>query len=98
MINALLGDASQVKVLVTSRARLQLSAETVLSLTGMDTPESDKIADTTAWQDVANFSAIQLFLQSARRVQPDFALTDDNWPAISQICRLVGGMPLPDED
>jgi predicted ATPase len=43
---------------------------------------------------VAKYSAIQLFLQNARRIRPDFRLTDDNAPAISQICRLMEGMPL----
>jgi tetratricopeptide (TPR) repeat protein len=40
------------------------------------------------------YSAIRLFLSSARQVQPDFVLTAENLPAIVRICHLVQGMPL----
>ena len=35
-----------------------------------------------------------LFVQCARRVQPDFALTDAELPHVVRICQLVEGMPL----
>jgi tetratricopeptide (TPR) repeat protein len=39
-------------------------------------------------------SALALYWQTARRVEPDFALTVENLPAVSEICRLTEGMPL----
>ena len=38
--------------------------------------------------------AIELFADRARRVRPDFRLTDDNAAAVAEICRRLDGMPL----
>ena len=39
-------------------------------------------------------SAVQLFVQSARRVALDFGLSPENLPHVVRICRLVAGLPL----
>jgi predicted ATPase/rubrerythrin len=39
-------------------------------------------------------AALQLFVQSARRVRPDFELGPEDTNALAHICRLVEGMPL----
>ena len=38
--------------------------------------------------------AIELFADRARRARPDFAVTDDNAAAVTEICRRLDGMPL----
>ncbi len=38
--------------------------------------------------------AIQLFTDRARRAQSDFAVTEDNAPTVTEICRRLDGMPL----
>jgi predicted ATPase/class 3 adenylate cyclase/DNA-binding CsgD family transcriptional regulator len=38
--------------------------------------------------------AIELFTDRARRVRPDFAVSNDNGPIVSEICRRLDGMPL----
>ncbi len=88
LVSDLLASAPHVKVLVTSRARLNLVEEWVLEVKGLAYPanETDR--------DIGDYGAVQLFLQSARRVQVGFALTDTHKPAVARICRLVGGMPL----
>jgi tetratricopeptide (TPR) repeat protein len=46
-------------------------------------------------KDAERYTAVQLFLQSARRNQPDFALRNDaDLTHLARICRLVAGMPL----
>jgi predicted ATPase/DNA-binding CsgD family transcriptional regulator len=77
-----------VKLLVTSRERLNLSSETVFNVDGMRVPESE-----TA-ENALDYSAVKLFVQSARRVRPGFSLNDGDLPVLVHICRLVGGMPL----
>lgn len=84
----LLRIAPGLKVLATSRSRLNLQEEHRFPLTGIDFPESISV------DMMMQSSAVQLFLENARRVQADFALTDENSASIAQICQLVQGMPL----
>ena len=44
--------------------------------------------------DAMEYIAVKLFLQSARRIRPDFELVADNLKFVARICRLAGGMPL----
>jgi predicted ATPase/DNA-binding SARP family transcriptional activator len=87
----LLNAAADVKILVTSRAKLGLQGEYLLPLVGLEVPP---LQPPIAILESTQYSAVELFRQSARRVQPDFQLSADNWPDVAQICRLVGGMPL----
>ena len=83
----LLQHAPQLKLLITSRERLHLRMERCLPLDGLLCPDKNE-ADST------NFPAMQLFLQSARRIQPDFTITSDELPCLITICRLLDGIPL----
>ncbi|MHB8625810.1 MAG: ATP-binding protein [Aggregatilineales bacterium] len=80
--------APRVRILVTSRERLNIQAETVFSLGGMAYPPQEFAAE------AAEYGAVKLFLQSAAQVQPDFPLTIGNLEGIANICRQVQGMPL----
>ena len=85
----LLAGAPHLKLLITSRERLNLQGEWVIPLGGIDYPLT--LAD--GHDHLERYSAVQLFLQSAQRVQPDFSL-QGNAPEILRICQLVEGMPL----
>ncbi|MFN2232005.1 MAG: ATP-binding protein, partial [Anaerolineae bacterium] len=85
--------APQAKICATSRVRLNVSGEQLHPIPGMDMPSSS--ADVTlALQDAACYSALRLFVAGAQRVQPDFALSEDNLADVVRLCRLVEGMPL----
>lgn len=84
-VAATLQQAPGVKLLVTSRERLNLQSEWVLPVPGLAYP-AEMMADTAA-----TYSAIQLFLQAAQRGAPGFEV---DLPAIAAICRLVDGLPL----
>lgn len=77
-----------VKILASSRERLNLHGEWTYELHGLPVPPADFTGDPE------DFSAIALFLQSARRVKADFRLTEENQPAIVRICQFVEGNPL----
>ena len=84
--------ASDVKLLVTSRERLNLQEEWVYGLQGMTFPETN--ADQTSNEILANdYSALQLFEQRARQAQATFDLAAE-YPAVVRICQRVDGMPL----
>jgi|GEM_PF-3643323 len=78
----------EVKILATSRERLNLEEEWVVSLEGFPVP------DESAPATFETNSAVQLFLQRAHRAQSSLRLTQADQPAIGRICRLVDGMPL----
>jgi predicted ATPase/DNA-binding SARP family transcriptional activator len=93
----ILQQAPGVKLLITSRVRLPLRWEWLLEITGLDLPQTVLKAATTPTQpgiEIEKFSAVRLFLQTARRVRLSFALTEANKPFVARICHLVEGMPL----
>jgi len=88
LVTDALKTAPGVKVLSTSRARLNVQGEHLFHLAGMDFP------DWETPQDATQYSAVKLFLQSARRARSGFKLAADDLKYVARICRLVGGMPL----
>ncbi len=84
---ALLEAAPGLKILTTSRERLNLSWERVLRLEGLATPEEDR----AGWE---RYGAVRLFVAAARRANPEFFLTEANRRPVIRICRQVEGMPL----
>jgi predicted ATPase/transcriptional regulator with XRE-family HTH domain len=80
--------APEVKLLVTSRERLNLQGEWVFETQGLPVPASGETAHTETYSSVA------LFVQSARRAQAGFELRAEDWPPVTRICQMVEGMPL----
>lgn len=85
----LLKTAPDVKLLVTSRERLNLSGEWVHDLHGLDVVVPEHQAPSDDFD-----GALGLFVQAARRFHPKFELKTHEVAAATDICRLVDGMPL----
>jgi predicted ATPase/class 3 adenylate cyclase len=85
----LLNDCSRIKVLVTSREALRLSGEHLFGVHPLSLPRRVGSVD-----ELTRFEAIQLFVERARAVQPEFRLTDENAAAVVDICRRLDGLPL----
>jgi predicted ATPase len=88
VVAEILRTARNVSILATSRVRLNVQGEHRFHISGMDFP------DWETPEDALEYSAVKLFLQSAQRAQPGFALQADDLKYVARICRLVGGMPL----
>lgn len=91
LITDIMRMAPRVKILATSRERINLQAETGFVLKGLGYPEPSQPA---APEDMQAYDAVRLFVDSAQRVQPGFALAADNLSDVIEICRRVDGMPL----
>ncbi len=76
------------KLLVTSRERLNVQGEWVLELRGLRCPETADLPDVT------DYGAVRLFIERAQRINHAFAPAAGDMAAIVRICRLVEGMPL----
>src|SRR5262249_17241800 len=86
----LIAKTGRVKLLVTSRERLHLKNEWLFDVHGLRYPLPDRSKPPAA--DLTQYEAVQLFLQTAQRVQADFSPDEDDWMHIGHICQLVGGM------
>ena len=84
----LLGNAPQVKMLVTSREALRISGEHEFAVDPLPVPGQDNEGG------LIDYAAVQLFAQRAQAVDPNFRLTPENLRAISEICRRLDGLPL----
>jgi predicted ATPase len=100
LVAALLGAAVQVQVLATSRAALRVAGEhefpvPPLAVPPLAVPPPNLTVSTTPDPAVFDrFSAVQLFVERARAVQPSFALTAANGQVVASICARLDGLPL----
>lgn len=95
LVSDILQTARRVKLLVTSRVRLNVQGEQLYQVKGMRVPEPSAVA---AWQhpdaELQSFSGLNLFVERARRVQPTFQLDSHSLVHAAEICQLVEGLPL----
>lgn len=82
----LLANCPNLNILVTSRLPVQIYGEWIYPLDGFSLPDTS--------QQFAESAACQLFIQTARRIKHDFALTETDQSVVLKICRVLGGMPL----
>lgn len=88
LVAELLRHAPEVRILVVSRERLNLQSERLFEVEGLNYPRAEPD------EELAQYSAVRLFVQSARRVRSDFAFSPAEQPCVVRICQLVEGMPL----
>ncbi|MFB6723677.1 BTAD domain-containing putative transcriptional regulator [Kribbella sp. NPDC056345] len=86
LVDSLLAACPRLRVLTTSREPLSILGEHLHQVGPLGLPPEDASTD--------EYPAMQLFVDRARAVRPDFALTDGNRPAVAEICRRLDGMPL----
>ena len=80
----LLGDAPGVKILATSREALRVRGEQEFPLAPLPL-SGDSLLDSPA---------VQLFIERARAVKPDFQLDEKSVSHAAEICRRLDGLPL----
>ncbi|MFZ6027179.1 MAG: helix-turn-helix domain-containing protein [Chloroflexota bacterium] len=83
--------APRLRLLVTSRARLQITGEWEVRVPPLDLPDLQALP---AVDELAEYTAVALFVQRARSAIPGFALTEQNAPAVAEICVRLDGVPL----
>jgi len=80
------------RLLVTSREALRVRDEYLIWVPPLELPPGG-LKQPSAEQ-LGRFEAVQLFVERAQAARPDFRLTDDNAPAVAEICLRLDGLPL----
>jgi predicted ATPase/class 3 adenylate cyclase len=76
-------------VLVTSREGLAVGGERVVPVPSLPAPSTGAGAEAAAAA-----GAVRLFVERARGVDPDFALSEANVVSVVEVCRRLDGVPL----
>ena len=82
------------KALVTSRAPLHLSGEFEFPMSPLEIPSDWPDGPTPSPAAILASDVGALFVDRAKAVRPDFALTLENAAAVAEICRRLDGLPL----
>jgi predicted ATPase/DNA-binding CsgD family transcriptional regulator len=80
----------QVRVVAIGTTRLGLYGERIVRLAPLATASGADVRPSA----VARIPAVELFVEYARSVRPEFMLTAQNARSVLALCELLGGLPL----
>ena len=89
-VRTLLERVPSLRLLVTSRQLLNLTGEREFLVSPLPTPNGG--TETPEW--LMRCESVQLFLDRAQAVRPDFQITNANATAIAELCDRLEGIPL----
>src|SRR5215216_1923496 len=88
---AILESCPGVTVLATSRAPLGVLGESAWRVPALALPEEPAREPV---ESLSQYDAVKLFIERAMKARSNFAVTNDNAPAVAQICSDLDGIPL----
>ncbi|MPY99191.1 MAG: hypothetical protein GEU97_14560 [Actinophytocola sp.] len=91
LVDTVLHAAPGVHVLATSRQALGLTGEHIFQVPTMSLPDPDRMPPPDA---LGQYEAVNLFVDRAVAVRPDFEVSADNADMIVRICQRLDGIPL----
>jgi len=91
LVSELLAASPGVKLLVTSRAALDIYGEHQYDVPPLDLPD---LANLPSDGDLQSYPAVALFVKRAQAVAPRFTITEENGASIAEICARLDGLPL----
>lgn len=91
LVSSLLQGCPDLRILCTSREPLNLEGESTYRVPSLSLPEPRKVVSVAA---LSQYEAVSLFIERARAAVPTFRVTDENAPAVAQICCRLDGIPL----
>lgn len=91
LVADLLDDAARLRVIVTSREMLRLSDEQEFGVPPLRMPDLHRLPSLEA---LTQYESVALFIERAGAVRPGFAVTNENAPAVAEICSRLDGLPL----
>jgi predicted ATPase/class 3 adenylate cyclase len=93
-VSALIAACPNLKVLATSRIPLHIRGEKEYLVPPLSTPDMRHLHHLPPLERLTQYGAVRLFIERATDVKPDFEVTNDNAPAVAEICVRLDGLPL----
>jgi len=91
LADALLQAGPNLRILASSREALGVAGEAPFRVPSLRAPDIRRLP---ALDTLSHYEAVQLFVERAATVLPGFRLTQDNAPALAQVCARLDGIPL----
>ena len=91
LCDGLLSACPQVRVLATSRERLNITGEQVFPVPSLATPDPTAMPP---FENLIQMEAVRLFQDRAAAAQPSFSITPENASSVAQVCWRLDGIPL----
>jgi predicted ATPase len=90
-VGQILTSTGRVRILATSREPLGLQGEREYPVPPLGLPDPRHLP---AVDTLSQYDAVALFIERATAVKPDFVMTNENAPAVAEICARLDGLPL----
>jgi len=91
VVGELLKATPKVKIIASSREKLRVYGEHEYPVPPLGLPDPRKQQTVAV---VSQYEAVALFIQRAKASHPAFEITDQNAPAVAEICVRLDGLPL----
>ena len=91
VVGELLSACPKLKVLVTSRSVLRVYGEHEYVVPPLALPDPGRPPPI---ETLTQYEAVSLFIERAQAAKPGFRVTNENAPAVAEICHRLDGLPL----
>ena len=91
LAEALLHSCPGLRVLTTSREALGITGEVAWPVPSLSLPDLRRLPEI---ESLPRYESARLFVERAVTVKPTFKLTEQNAPAVAQVCYRLDGIPL----
>jgi predicted ATPase/class 3 adenylate cyclase len=91
LVGQLLAACPHLKILATSRIPLGLYGEREYLVPPLSLPDPER---PPSLEHLTQYEAVRLFIERAQDARPDFSVSNENAPAVAEICARLDGLPL----
>jgi len=91
LVDVLLHSCPHLKILASSREALGIAGEVSFRVPSLSLPDPRHLP---ALESLTQYDAVRLFIERAVAVKSDFVVTNENAPAVAQVCSRLDGIPL----
>jgi predicted ATPase/class 3 adenylate cyclase len=89
--DAIVRACPKIAILASSRQGLGIAGEATYRMPSLLVPDAQSVARLSA-ADAKRYGSIALFVERAQAADPHFVLSDENAPAVADICRRLDGI------